>query len=507
MTYPNGVKSLTAGGEDRAAEVVKLGLQSFSDNFSQKLAWFLSCGYRPHAYQTVFHAAELNGRLRRFRHLVAGRRGGKTLSAAWEVIAYCIYPQVFHRDAHGVDSNRPLWVWVLAKDHEVGRPARMAIQQVLDAAGLQKDKDYKWNKTEKTIEFLESGTFLQFRTADDPQSLRGAGLDILWIDEAAMIPNADAWVTSRPALSDKIGLAITTTTPMGKNWLWEEFFQGEALTDERQFRVEYTSIDNPYFAREEWEYAQAHMHPMHFKREYMAAFDAMAGRALQGDWLHFYTMGKPDNPGDVEIPKDADGRTRLRRYIGVDPSTGESEDSFAIACLGIAHDYSMAFLIDYYLGKIPFPDQIDKIREWHLKYRPELIGVESNAYQRALVQMSNRLAGMPGMVPVISRGKKSDRIMSMSPLFKIGKARIHASHTDFIDQWVSYDPARRDNRDDLLDAVEIALSVGGVLLPSMAQDLWRPPEEKTIHQQAIEQIMRSKDTRPIDPEMGSSEYW
>src|SRR6478735_105659 len=295
------LKSVTAGGTDAAPDVAAEAFTALAQQTPAKLWWFLKHGYRPHEWQASFHAATTDDCLTRFRHLVAGRRGGKTLSAAWEVLFYCLHPETFHADRHGVVSGKPLWVWVLTKDHEVGRPARMAFQQALVEAGLVHGKDYKWNKTEKTVEF-ENGSFLQFRSADDPQSLRGAGLDILWMDEAAMIVSGEAFTVARPALSDKRGMVITTTTPLGKNWLFDEFFAGKALTDKHQFRVEYTSIDSPYFFVEEWEYARDHMHPAMFKQEYMAAFDAMAGLTLSGEWLHFFSFKDKPDPQAREVP-------------------------------------------------------------------------------------------------------------------------------------------------------------------------------------------------------------
>lgn len=500
----NDLRSRAAGGRDVAADVWKESLEQFTRLFGLKLYWFLSKGYQPHEWQMAFHSADTNGRLRRFRHLVAGRRGGKTLSAAWETLFYCLHPEVFHRDAHSTESSRPLWVWVLAKDHEVGRPSRMAFQEALNQAGLVSGKDYKWNKTEKTVEF-DNGTFLQFRSAEDPQSLRGAGLDILWIDEAAHITSRAAWDVVRPALSDKVGIVITTTTPIGKNWFYEEFFTGDALRDPHHFRVEYTSVDRPNFHKEEWVYAKRNMHPSLFKQEYMAAFDAMSGLTLDGEWLKYFTMGDP-GPNDIKLPRGKDGKVQLRKFLGIDPSTGEAEDEFAIACIGLSEDNTQGFLLEYFNGHLLFPDQVDKIREWQLKWRPELIGIEANAYQRVLAQQASRLEGFPGIVPVMSKGKKNERIVSMSPLFKIGKMRIHAKHVGFIDQWVSFDGKKKDNRDDILDAVEIGIGCAGVLLPSMVvpDALLRP---HTLEEQAAEQIaayMQSGPAnRPYDRELGS----
>lgn len=501
------LKSVTAGGPDRSGQVAKRAFTTFAKNFPTKLYWFASLKdpYSPHEWQASFHAAENQGKLARYRHLVAGRRGGKTLSAAWEVLFYCLFPAEFHMDVHQKQSNRPLHVWVLAKDHEVGRPSRDTFQEVLDQAGFVKNKDYTWNKTEKIVVFTESGSRLQFRTAEDPQSLRGAGLDILWIDEAAMIVDAEAYRVARPALSDKLGIVITTTTPKGKNWLYEEFWSDVAQADPRQFRVEYTSIDNPYFPKEEWDEVRAQYHPVMFKQEYMASFDAMSGVELHGDWLHYYVFGTPEaQSGNIGLPKDDDGRIRLRKFIGVDPaiSLSDSADYFAMCLIGLSPDNTQAFILKTLKERLPFPDQIDKIKEWFHEHRPEFIGIESNAFQRALEQQASRMEGLPPIVPIISRGKKAERILPMGPVFKIGKVRIHHSHKDFIDEWVSYDSQLKNPKDDLLDATEIALSAAGVLLPTMTvHDEDRGPA--SIDEEAWAQIQASRGPRSaFDPELG-----
>lgn len=505
-------RSVAAGGTDLAGDVAEYAYQEFAGTFPEKLYWFMSKGYLPHEWQSTFHAAHDVSNLIRFRHLVAGRRGGKTMSAAWETLFYCLHPRAFHFDAHGADSSRPLWVWVLTKDHEVGLPARVAMQEAIQQAGLEPGRDYKFNKTSKTYEFYANGdgetltAFLQFRTADDPQSLRGAGLDILWIDEAAFIRDDEAWNVARPALSDKLGLVITTTTPKGKNWFYERFFRGDAMKADNQFRVEYVSIDNPYFPHEEWLEAKRTMHPALFKQEFMASFDSMDGLTLSGDWLHYYTIGKVESHRahiDVQLPRGEDGRYRLRKYIGVDPSTGEAKDEFAIALIGVEEDFSAAYVLEMWSGKIQFPEQVEMIQDWHTKYRPEVIGVESNVFQRVLAQQASRIESFPPIARHMSTGKKNDRIIAMAPVFKLGKVRIHQRMHTFIDQWVSFDAERKDNRDDCLDAVEIALSTAGVLLPLLSTPA-AEKEPKTIHEEAWEQIKGLKSRGLlIDPELGS----
>jgi hypothetical protein len=263
----------------------ELELLEFAAPFIPKFVWFQQHGYSPHYYQQLFHGMHTDDeRLLRFRHLVAGRRGGKTLSAAWDLAYYVMNPTFFHWDAHHKDSDNPLYCWVVFKDNPTGLAAWTTFRDVLKTAGFTHGREFKENRSNRWFEF-ENGSFVHFRTAEDPESLRGAGLDIMWYDEAAFLPNKRAWEVSRGAISDKIGLFISTTTPSGKNWFYNEFFSEAAKEEEHQGRVEYRSLDNPYFSKEEWELLSRTMHPMIFRQEYMAAFDAMQGRELLGDWL------------------------------------------------------------------------------------------------------------------------------------------------------------------------------------------------------------------------------
>jgi len=502
-------RSQLAGGDHRGDLLVDTAYPEAVNAFPVKFWWFNQHGYKPHVWQALFHGAAMSyGDVKQFRHLVAGRRGGKTLSAAWEVLFYALHPSEFHRDAHQVSSEKALWIWILTKDFPTGFPALTTLLDVMAQAGLVKGKDYSYNKVERRIEFTESGTVIQLKTADDPQSLRGAGLDILWIDEAAFIKDDEAWLVVAPALADKEGLVITTTTPHGKNWFWREFFDGKAMDDPHQFRVEYTSIDSPYFSRRSWQYYRERYHPIMFKQEFMAAFDAFTGIALHGDWLKYYVTGGADaKTDDVSLKRykdDETGAYKLRIFIGVDPaiSLSESADHFAMVAVGVPEDNSMVFLLDVFVGRLEFPDQIDKLREWFLKWRPERMGIEAVAYQQALYQMAQRMDGMPAVVPVFSKGKKNDRILAMAPLFKIGKVRIAKTQGEFIEQWVNFNPKISNQEDDILDATEIALSAAGVLLPMMPHAAIIEGRPRTIHQEATAQI-RAGRRGNYDPELGS----
>jgi len=372
--------------------------------------------------------------------------------------------------------------------------ALLAFREVLKAAGAVHGRDYKENRGNRWFEF-ENGSFVQFKTADNPETLRGAGLDYLWMDEAAAIPTVAAWDVTRPSLTDKEGLVVSTTTPSGKNWFYHEFWNEEKLADTSTGRVEYRSIDNPHWPYTEWAKEKAEMHPMLFAQEYMASFDSFVGKELSGDWLQYYERA------------ELEGK-KLRKIIGVDPaiSLADSADRFAICLIGLTENNEQAYLLEQWAGKIPFPEQVKLIQEWWHKYRPMYVSVEKVAYQIALVQQLQRLPGLPPISAVPAQGKKWERILSMAPLFQLGRIKIRKDHVDFINEWLDYDSEVTNPADDCLDSVEIALRGAGVVLPRMVEEKKELPFDHPAG--SMDELARmrapksAEESRGVDEHMG-----
>jgi predicted phage terminase large subunit-like protein len=136
-----------------------------------------------------------------------------------------------------------------------------------------------------------------------------------------------------------------------------------------------------------------------------------------------------------------------------------------MALIGVTKDRSQVYLIEQFAGRIPFPEQVELIAEWHQIYRPRYIGIEKNAYQAALAQAVLRHPSFPPVLPIWTKGKKPERILAMSPYFKLGRIRIKREHQDFINEWIDYDSELKNPKDDCLDAVEIAMRAAMILLP------------------------------------------
>ncbi len=88
----------------------------------------------------------------------------------------------------------------------------------LDALGIP----YTHQKSENVITFA-SGHEILCRSLDDPSKVRGPNLDYAWVDEAGYI-SGEAWQVVKGRV--RVGVAPqawTTSTPKGRNWMWEEW--------------------------------------------------------------------------------------------------------------------------------------------------------------------------------------------------------------------------------------------------------------------------------------------
>ncbi|MCR4399113.1 MAG: terminase family protein, partial [Firmicutes bacterium] len=204
--------------------------------------------YRPHRYQRAFHQSKA-----RFRLFIAGRRGGKTLGAAQEAVKLALT----------IPGGMG---WIVAPTYPM---SRVAWRQFLKT--LPKPLIRSHNKAERIVE-LVNGHVVECRSAHKPEDLVGEGLDWLWVDEAARVKR-EAWEESlRPTLTDKKGRAFFTTTPRGRNWVWELYCRGQDRLQREYENVHFPTSGNPYIDPAEIELARQTLPEMVFRQEYLAEF-------------------------------------------------------------------------------------------------------------------------------------------------------------------------------------------------------------------------------------------
>lgn len=117
---------------------------------------------------------------------------------------------------------------------------------------------------------------------------RGAGYDWAVLDEASRIPK-DAWESDiRPALADRMGRALIISTPLGLNWFYDAYQQGQQ-GDPAMKSWHASTLDcwksrffnNPAQLKlyeEEWELIKRTTSESKFREEYEAEFLAGEGQ-------------------------------------------------------------------------------------------------------------------------------------------------------------------------------------------------------------------------------------
>lgn len=138
-------------------------------------------------------------------------------------------------------------------------------------------------RSEMRIVF-KNGAEAIFRTADDPERLRGPNMSWAWMDEAAQC-HPDTWkiVIGRLRQHGRAGRAWLTTTPKGMNWVYEVFV-AKANDDTTMFRA--ATRLNPFLATEYVRSLTTQYEGDFAAQELEAEFIAdQAGALLEWKWL------------------------------------------------------------------------------------------------------------------------------------------------------------------------------------------------------------------------------
>jgi hypothetical protein len=192
----------------------------------------------------------------RFKVLACGRRWGKTRLGA----ILCLDTAINRRGA-------AWWIAPTYKVAAVGWRQLKGLARQIPGTVIR--------EVDRKAEFPGGGWY-QVRSADDPDGLRGEGLNRVILDECAFIAEK-AWSEAlRPALSDRKGDALFISTPKGQNWFWRAWLKGQE--DGREWMSwRFPSVSNPHLDPAEVESARGDLPERTYQQEYLAEFIDEAG--------------------------------------------------------------------------------------------------------------------------------------------------------------------------------------------------------------------------------------
>jgi hypothetical protein len=248
-------------------------------------------GVSEHPGQQVIHFPKPQDRWQNFV-AVWGRRTGKTIAAAMEVVAQM-----------GISNSR---VWIVAPTYEL---TDRVFEYVWEALVIQRiygpDSVVKSAKAlnNRYIQ-LSNGSFVKGKSGESPDSLIGEQLDLLVLDEAARL-NESVWTEQlRPTLVDRKGKALFISTPQGHNWYREYYLRG---MDEESRSNGWRSLrlgtkDNPFIDNDWLEQERSHTPETTWRQEYEASFEHRTGLI----WPEFDENIHLYDPTDPEYKLNAD---------------------------------------------------------------------------------------------------------------------------------------------------------------------------------------------------------
>ncbi len=342
----------------------------------------------------------------RFRILVAGRRFGKTRLGT----TLCL--------AKAMEGKNAWWV---APTYAMALEGWKTVRDLAGKYGMEV------KESEKTV-YTKAGGFVTVRTADNPDRLRGAGLDLVVLDECAFIKEQTWKEVLRPTLTERKGGALFISTPKGiQNWfkrLWDD-----AENNEEWERWQFSSYDNPMIDRKELATAKKEIGSFLFSQEYEAEFVEQSGGLFKSEWLKYYTketiteFNENGNYEDYIYIKTAESSVRqkdlkIMTTVDLATSTKESADYTVVTTIGVDKNNNI-YVLDVIRNRIEAPDVVKLLEQVYEKWNPLFIGVERAGFQLALIQIIRRQTGLP-IVELKADRDKLSRALPLSAKMEAG---------------------------------------------------------------------------------------
>lgn len=222
-----------------------------------------SNGYVAQPYQQEWHDC-----ITRFLVLVTGRQIGKTTGIINDAIRYALL-------------NPNSRVWYVTNDYS---QAKRNVWDTLKVY-ITKEMNVKFNESELKATF-PNGSKIELIGVENAESLRGAVVHRMYLDEYADFSRHVWPKVLRPMLSTTAGHVWFVGTPKGMgNDLYDKFFGEEPNTT--KFKIPAIQPDgtptSKYANLEELEHARETLDTDSFNQEYMAEFTRPSG-TVYSDW-------------------------------------------------------------------------------------------------------------------------------------------------------------------------------------------------------------------------------
>jgi phage FluMu gp28-like protein len=321
---------------------------------------------------------------KRFKIAVCGRRFGKTHAGMKEAITCAA-------------NGGRVW-WIAPSYAQAMEGYRYIKLHLMDTPGIRiRESEY--------LIYFPSGGEIQVKTGDDPMKKKGAGLNLVVLDEAALLDPILWYEVIRPSLADKKGSALFLSTPKGRNWFF--LLYQEAVQNPTEWDVfAFPSSANPVMASEELEAIRASTPEMTFRQEYLAEF-------LEDDGAVFR--------------KITDAQTKYAK----EHPTFSGRCTFGVDWAQL-HDFTVITVIDSTtkrvleidrFNQISWAFQRDRLKALYDKWKPTGILAELNSIGSPNVEALQEI-GLPVIGFTTTNETKNEIIQALSLGFERGEIAL-----------------------------------------------------------------------------------
>tara|TARA_R110002020_G_scaffold128392_3_gene287756 strand:+ start:4931 stop:6424 length:1494 start_codon:yes stop_codon:yes gene_type:complete len=227
--------------------------------------------------------------------------------------------------------------------------------------------------------------------------------------------------------------------------LWPERFPLERIT---QIKEEFQSIGNLNG----------------FYQEYMNIAQSPDEAPFKPEWMKLHHYDYERREGQNYLTREVGDEQKvipIEVYCGVDPASSLSAraDYFVISTIGIDFEGNK-YILDIFRNRISPAEQPQKIIDIYKKFKPRRIKVETTGYQEALRTGTRQIMLEEGLyIPGLEAGvkprtKKSERLLSLVPMFARGQFHWRPQDLAGQQEFLSYPRGRND---DIMDSIWTAL--------------------------------------------------
>ncbi|CAN5548480.1 hypothetical protein BH20ACI3_BH20ACI3_38880 [soil metagenome] len=294
------------------------------------------------------------------------------------------------------------------------------------------------------IGVLINGTRILFRSADEPDKLRGSNLSWAYIDEGALV-DEEIWLILLARLRLFPGKAWITSTPKGfSNWLYTRF--AKAVSDD--YHVIYSSTrDNVFLPKDFVRNLEEAYTAQWRQQEIEGLFTELAGTVFHRDWF----------PTLEHLPEGVHGWVR---YWDLAASVRTSADYTASCAVALGDDGTL-YLKDMIHGRWEWPDAKKIIMQTMIAEPHTQHGIEEALHGIAATQELRR---EPSIANITLKGIRVDRdkisrALPWAARAEAGKVKLISGGNwinDFLDEISSFPHA---GHDDMVDSVSGGLQM------------------------------------------------